>query len=147
MPVHNFGALKVAQNGLVRKCLNTIVCSVQELPGGAGNVALSMLLAGVVNETTYHTSCLFPGSQWFNSRTAAPVAVVGAYVCAGGAEGCDIVGLHTTGWKCLSGSVTCTDYVIGAHRAAPYDPLLTAARAATSPFEAAKGSAEAMETA
>ena len=38
--------------------------------------------------------------------------------------------------------------VIGAHRAAPHDALLTAARAATSPFEAAtKGGAEAAGTA
>ena len=72
---------------------------------------------------------------------------VGSYVCAGGAVACYIVGWHTTGWKFLSGSATCTDYVIGAHCAAPHDPLLTATRAATSPSEAAKGSAETMGTA
>ena len=31
---------------------------------------------------------------------------------------------------------------IGAHRAAPHEPILTTIRAATSPFEAAKGTAE-----
>jgi|TARA_B110000444_G_C18667204_1_gene513503 hypothetical protein len=36
----------------------------------------------------------------------------------------------------MAGSATCTGYVIGAHRAAPHDPILTAVRAATSPFEA-----------
>ena len=51
---------------------------------------------------------------------------------------CQSVGVHTKGWKWMSGSASCTDYVIGAHRAAPHDPVLTAARAATSPFEIAK---------
>jgi len=72
-------------------------------------------------------------------------------VCAGAGRGeaaaCHSVGWHTTGWKFLSGSATCTGYVIGARRTAPHDPLLTATRAATSPFEAAKDSVEAMETA
>ena len=36
----------------------------------------------------------------------------------------------------MAGSATCTGYIIGAHRAAPHDPILRAARAATSPFEA-----------
>jgi hypothetical protein len=36
----------------------------------------------------------------------------------------------------MAGSGTCTGYVIGAHRAAPHDPILTAVRATTSPFEA-----------
>lgn len=36
----------------------------------------------------------------------------------------------------MADSASCTDYVIGAHRAAPHDSILTAARAATSPFEA-----------
>ena len=42
----------------------------------------------------------------------------------------------------MAGSATCTGYVVGAHRAAhraaPHDPILTAVRVATSPFEAAK---------
>jgi len=37
----------------------------------------------------------------------------------------------------MAGSSVCTGYIIGAHRAAPHDPLLTSVRAATSPFEAA----------
>ena len=65
-----------------------------------------------------------------------------AYACAGGAAVCHSVGWRTTGWKCMSGSATCTGYVIGAHRAAPHDPVLGAARAATAPF--AKGNAAGM---
>ena len=38
----------------------------------------------------------------------------------------------------MAGSASCTAYLIGAHRAAPHDPILTAASAATSHFEAAK---------
>ena len=51
------------------------------------------------------------------------------------------VGLHTKGWKCMSGSMTFAGYVIGAHRAAPHDPILTADKAAISPFEQASKSA------
>ena len=39
----------------------------------------------------------------------------------------------------MAGSAAFTAYVIGAHRAAPHDPILIATRAATSPFEAIKG--------
>ena len=41
----------------------------------------------------------------------------------------------------MVGTIICTGYVIGAHRAAPHDPILTAARAATSPFEAVEPNA------
>jgi hypothetical protein len=51
---------------------------------------------------------------------------------------CHSVGWHNTGWGWMAGSATCTGYVVGAHRAAPHDPILTAVRVATSPFEAAK---------
>lgn len=91
-----------------------------------------MILAGFVEESS---SCMVPGSQWFNSRIGAPISAVGAYAFAGGAAVCHIVGWHTKGWGCMSCSASCTGYVIGAHRAAPHDPILTAARAATSPFE------------
>jgi len=37
--------------------------------------------------------------------------------------------------------MACAGYVVGAHRAAPNDPILTAARAVTSPFEVASKSA------
>jgi hypothetical protein len=56
---------------------------VPDLPGWTGNVTVSMLLAEFVQETTYHTSCMVPGSQWFNSRIAVPIAAIGAYTCAG----------------------------------------------------------------
>lgn len=110
---------------------------VPELPGWKGNITVAVIIAGVVEETTYHTSCMVPGSQWFNSRIGAPLAAVGAYGCAAGASVCHSVGWHTKGWKCMSGSMSCASYVVGAHRAAPHDPILTAARAATSPFESA----------
>jgi len=110
---------------------------VPELPGWKGNITVAVILAGIVEETTYHTSCMVPGSQWFNSKLGAPLAAIGAYGCAAGAAFCHSVGWHTKGWKCMSGSMTCASYVVGAHRAAPHDPILTAARAATSPFEAA----------
>ena len=102
-----------------------------------GNVTVSLILSGVVEETTYHTSCLIPGSQWFNSKIGAPIAALGTYGCSAGAAFCYSVGWHTKGWKCMSGSMACAGYVVGAHRAAPHDPILTATRAATSPVEVA----------
>ena len=81
---------------------------------------------------------MVPGSNWFNSRIGAPLALVGSYGCAAGAAICHSVGWHTKGFKCISGSATCTASIVGAHRAAPHDPILTATRAATSPFEASK---------
>ena len=53
-----------------------------------------------------------------------------------------LVGLE--GFKCIMSSAACTGYVIGAHRAAPHDPILKATKAATSPFEVAN---EAMKLA
>ena len=50
-------------------------------------------------------------------------------------------------FKCIAGSAAFTAYVIGAHRAAPHDPILTASRAATSPFEATKDNAKTMGSA
>ena len=110
---------------------------VPELPGWKGNITVAVILAGIVEETTYHTCCMVPGSQWFNSKPGASLAAVGAYGCAAGSSICYSLGWHTKGWKCMSGSMICTSYVVGAHRAAPHDPILTAVRAATSPFEAA----------
>jgi len=120
---------------------------VDGLPGWTGNLTVSLILSGVVEETTYRTACMVPGSQWFNSRIGCPIAALGAYGCAAGAQFCHSVGWHTKGWTCLGGSMACTGYVVGAHRAAPHDPILTAARAATSPFEAASKGAEAMGSA
>lgn len=120
---------------------------VDGLPGWTGNLTVAMMLSAAIEETTYHASCMIPGSQWFNARFAVPLAALGAYGCAGGAAMCHSVGLHTKGFKCMSGTAACTSYVVGAHRAAPHDPLLTALRTATSPFEATKDSAEAMGTA
>ena len=79
---------------------------------------------------------MVPGSQWFNSSIAAPTAAVSAYACAGVDSLFPTLSWHTKEWKCMAGIIICTGYVIGAHRAAPHDPILTAARAATSPFEA-----------
>ena len=111
------------------------------LPGWTGNVTVAVMLAGCVEESTYGACCMIPGSQWFNSKIGAPVAAVSAYGCAAGAAFCHSVGWHTKGWTCMAGSASCTGYIIGAHRAAPHDPILTAARAATSPFESAKETA------
>ena len=119
---------------------------VDGLPGWTGNVTVAAILSGVVEETTYHTSCMVAGSQWFNSKIGAPLAALGAYGCADGASFCHSVGWHTKGWKCMSGGMACAGYVVGAHRAAPHDLILTAARAATSTFEASKN-AEAMGSA
>ena len=58
---------------------------VDGLPGWTGNLTVAMVLASFVEETTYHTCCMVPGSQWFNSRIGAPLAAIGAYTCAGGA--------------------------------------------------------------
>jgi hypothetical protein len=79
---------------------------------------------------------MVPGSQWFNSRIGASLAAISAYTCAVAGVLCHTVGWHAKGWKYMAGSATCTVYVIGAHRAAPHDPILTATRVATSPFEA-----------
>ena len=78
---------------------------------------------------------MVPGSQWFNSRIAAPAAAVSACVCAGVNSFFQSVGWNTKGWKCMVGKASCTAYFVGAHRAAPHDPILTAVRAATSPLE------------
>ena len=114
---------------------------VKDLPGWTGNITLASVIAGVVEETTYHTSCMVPGSQWFNSRIAAPLAAIAAYGCSAGSIACHSVGWHTKGWKCTGASMSFAGYIVGAHRAAPHDPILTATRAATSPFEAAKNAA------
>lgn len=115
--------------------------NVDGLPGWTGNVTVAMMLAGFVEETTYGACCMIPGSQWFNSRIGAPLAAISAYGFAAGAAACHSVGWHTKGWKCMAGSASCTGYIIGAHRAASHDPILTAVRAATSPFESAKETA------
>ena len=124
-----------------------LIPDVNDLPGWTVNVLVALLLAGMVEESTYRASCLMPGSQWVNSRIRGPVAVLGAWGCSSGASLCDSVGWHTKGFKCIAGSASCTGYVIGAHRAAPHDPILIATRAATLPFEAVKGGAETMGTA
>lgn len=102
------------------------------------NVCVAILVAAMFEETTYRASSMIPGSGWFNSRTGAPLAVVGAYGRTAGAYACHRVGWHNKGWKCMSGTAACTGYVIGSHRAAPTNPILTASRAAMSPFEVAK---------
>tara|TARA_B110001452_G_C15039147_1_gene362954 strand:- start:54 stop:626 length:573 start_codon:yes stop_codon:yes gene_type:complete len=120
---------------------------VPDLPGWTGNLTLAAVLATVVEETTYHTASMVPGSQWFNSKIGAPIAAVGAYGCAAGSMACHSVGWHTKGWKWTGASMSCAAYVVGAHRAAPHDPILTAARAATSPFETASKNAAAQGSA
>ena len=111
---------------------------VKDLPGWTGNLTVAIFLAGFIEESTYGACCMIPGSQWFNSRIGAPIATLSVYGCAAGAAFCHSVGWHTKGWKCMAGSASCTGYIIGAHRAAPHDPILTALRTATAPFEAAK---------
>ena len=112
--------------------------NVDGLPGWTGNVTVALMVAGFVEETTYGACCMIPGSQWFNSRIGAPLAAISAYGCAAGSGAYHSVGWHIKGWKCMAGSASCTAYIIGAHRAAPHEPILTAARAPTSPFEVAK---------
>nr|YP_010596587.1 hypothetical protein PKF17_pgp026 [Chrysotila carterae]WAK83223.1 hypothetical protein [Chrysotila carterae] len=73
---------------------------------------------------------MVPGSLAVN-RVGAPIALLGAWVFAAGASVCHSVGWHTKGFKCVAGSATWTSYIIGA----PHDPILVAARAATSSFE------------
>jgi len=114
---------------------------VDGLPGWTGNMTFIAVMAGTIEEATYHGACMVPGSQWFNSRLGAPLAVLGSYGCAAAAVACQSVGWHTKGWKWTAASMSCAGYVVGAHRAAPHDPILTAARAATSPFEAASNAA------
>jgi len=105
-----------------------------------GTMPLSFIFTTIIliEESTYHASCAIPGSQWANSRIGAPIAVVGAWGCAGGASLCGSLGWHNKGFACVLGSLACTSYVMGAQRAAPHDPRLTASRVATSPFESAK---------
>lgn len=90
---------------------------------------------------------MVPGSQWFNFRIGAPIAALGAYGCTVGSLACHSVGWHTKGWKCTGASMSCSGYDVGAHRAAPHDPILTAVRVATSPFEAASNTAGTMGSA
>jgi hypothetical protein len=103
-----------------------------------GKVTIALLLAGMIEES----SCMMPDSQWVNSKIGAPLAVVGTWECAAGASVYRSFEWHTK--KFIAGTAACTGYVIGAHRAAPHDPILTATRAATS---ATKGNAEAMGSA
>ena len=70
-----------------------------------------------------------------------------AYGCSAGSIACHSVGWHNKGWKCTGASMSFAGYIVGAQRAAPHDPILTATRAATSPFEAASKGAEAMGSA
>jgi hypothetical protein len=65
--------------------------SLNDLLGWKGNLSMAVLIATCVEETTYRTSSMIPGSSWFNSRIAAPVAAVGTYACVGGAIACHSV--------------------------------------------------------
>ena len=60
------------------------VPDIGDLPGWQGNITVAILLAGFIEESTYHTSCMIPGSQWLNSKIEAPIAIVGTYGCAAG---------------------------------------------------------------
>ena len=72
-----FLAMSVLQPSTALAAPN-LIPDVDGLTGWSGNVTVSVILSGVVEETTYHTSCMIPGSQWFNSRIAAPLAALGA---------------------------------------------------------------------
>lgn len=109
--------------------------SLNDLPGWKGNISTAIVFALLVEESTFHASSIIPGSKWFNSRIAAPVAALGTYACVGGGIACHSVGWHNKGWKCMGAAASCTGYVVGAHRAAPDDPVLQASRVLTSPFE------------
>ena len=109
--------------------------SLNDLPGWKGNLSMAVLIAAFVEETTYRSASMIPGSNWFNSKIGAPLAAIGTYGCAGGAIVCHSMGWHNKLWKCTGAAASCTGYVIGAHRAAPNDPILAASRVATSPFE------------
>jgi hypothetical protein len=63
-------------------------------------------------------------------------ALINGVGCGNESTVCHTVGWHTKGYKCDTGAAMCTGYLVGAHRAAPHDPVLTATRIATSPFEA-----------
>ena len=65
---------------------------VKDLPSWTGNVTVAMILASLVEEATYHTCCMVPGSQWFNSRIGAPLTAISAYACAGGSSVCYSIG-------------------------------------------------------
>jgi hypothetical protein len=56
------------------------ILDVDGLPGWTGNLTVAMVLASFVEETTYHTCCMVPGSRLFNSRIGAPLAAIGAYM-------------------------------------------------------------------
>ena len=51
------------------------------------------------------------------------------------------------GWKWMADSAACAGYIIGEHRAASHDPILTATRVVNSPFKISKNSDEAMGSA
>ena len=59
-----------------------LIPDVNDLPGWTVNVLVALLLAGMVEESTYRAFCLIPVSQWINAKIGASVAVVGAYDCA-----------------------------------------------------------------
>ena len=82
---------------------------VDGLPGWAGNVTVALMLASFVEETTYHTFCMVPGSQWFNSSIAAPAAAVSAYACAGVDSLFPTLSWYTKEWKCMAETIICTD--------------------------------------
>ena len=53
------------------------VPDVDGLPGWTGNLTLALLLAVMVEESTYRASCMIRGSQWVNSIIGAPVVAPG----------------------------------------------------------------------
>ena len=96
------------------------ISGVNGLPSWIRNVTVSILLAGMIEETTYHTACMVPGSQWFNSRIGAPPAAICTYGCASIQSFCHSVGWYTKGFKCISGTAPCTGYVIVLHLTTRY---------------------------
>ena len=47
------------------------------LPGWTGDLAMTLFLATISEESTYHASSIIPGSNWVNSKIGALLAVVG----------------------------------------------------------------------
>ena len=62
--------------------------SLPDLPGWTGNITIALLLATMIEESTYCISCMIPGSQWANARIGALIAAVGAWGCYAGASVC-----------------------------------------------------------
>lgn len=77
------------------------VPEVEGLPGWTGNLTVALFLAGMVEESTYHTSCIVPGSLAVNI-IGVPIALLGTWGFAVSASICHSVGWHTKGSPCCT---------------------------------------------